>query len=104
MAEEKVLKTNQQGLFVGTVKITSTEPGKPAEIELDATCDAEGLGEILGMAARGHIQHIPAASREVEFRRLISAFIFSAAQRDPVKVLEGSTELVPQAPSSEARQ
>lgn len=81
-------------IFHGTIKITGDDSEK-TEVEFQATCDANGLGLTLGVVARAHLQGIPAEHRAREFHALLASFVTSAAQSEPVEVLEGEMALVP---------
>ncbi len=63
-------------------------------------CDASGLGRALGLAARQFMQAISPGDREREFHELLAAFVVSAADARPIKVLNGSTDVIPIGASS----
>jgi hypothetical protein len=89
--------------FTGTIKLSSDD-GHRVSCEFDGSCDASGLGGMLGVAARSHMQHIPPALRDREFRALLAAFVASTADMTPLAVTEGSIEvLIEGAPAPQGR-
>lgn len=92
--------TRPPPLFHGTIKLTADNPDSTI-CEFDGTCDAAGLGLVLGVAARSHMQNVPAAMREQEFRALLAAFVMSTAVATPLTVHEGSIDVVDMGKGSE---
>lgn len=82
------------GLFHGTLKLSCLDGGDTTEVEINATCDAAGLGVVLGVAARQHLQNIPEDSRGDALKEMLVSFMFNATDDVPVTVLEGSTEML----------
>lgn len=82
------------GNFLGSVKLEVSADSAQIRCTFDATCDCVGVGEVLGVAARNHLQLIPEQHRAGEFRALLAAFVVSAADRTGVVYLEGSAEIV----------
>jgi hypothetical protein len=89
------------GIFCGTLTLECSDDGATTTVSLDAMCDAAGLGTVLGVAGRQHMQSIPPAARAKEFQRMLAAFVVNAADQEPVKVLSGSAEMVLTPDSSE---
>jgi len=99
MSADKVREARP--IFAGFVKISCLDGGESTEVEIDATCDAAGLGVVLGVAARQHLQNIPEAARGREFESMLAAFVFNAVDRVPVTVIAGSTEMIPVAENTQ---
>ncbi len=93
-----------RGVFIGSVHIECLDGGAAAIITFDATTDSGGLGAVLGMVARNHLQQLPPAALDREFREMLAAFVVNAADREPVEVLEGSTEMLAMQPPPERTQ
>lgn len=82
------------GNFFGSVKLEVAADSPQILCTFDATCDCVGLGEVLGVAARNHLQLIPEQHRGEEFKAMLAAFVVSAADRAGVLYLGGSAEIV----------
>ena len=90
-------------LFAGTLSLSCLDGGETTEVEINATCDAAGLGVVLGVAARQHLQNVPEDVRGREFEAMLAAFVFNAVDRVPVRVIAGSTEMITVADSHQGK-